>query len=215
MAKTRTPAKTTKAAQLVGFMDGSALPRKWGRVRTWDELVQDEVARLREVHGDAAFTPDPDIRDALLVRRHTAAGVEVLTLTKEAEEDLLEREGPRGFRRLLKNEDGIQTEFLVKQWRAGGGRIRIRLSWYGLAWPLVAEAREAEEKRLREAKTTAASRLFEELNKDEKRRVDDGPSPLRARQRSKTFRGIAEAMADQWGSLDVRQLTEAAKEQNP
>jgi DNA-binding transcriptional regulator YiaG len=38
----------------------------------------------------------------------------------------------------------------------------------------VAEAREAEEKRLREAKATAASRLFEELNEDEKVRVDDG-----------------------------------------
>ena len=194
----------TKAAQLVGFMDGSALPRKWGRVRTWDELVQDEVARLREVHGDAAFTPDPDIRDALLVRRHTAAGVEVLTLTKEAEEDLLEREGPRGFRRLLKNEDGIQTEFLVKQWRAGGGRIRIRLSWYGLAWPLVAEAREAEEKRLREAKTTAASRLFEELNEDEKRRVDDGLALLGT---LKDARFVMDALLRRfgaWGENPVR-----------
>lgn len=194
----------TKAAQLVGFMDGTALPRKWGRVRTWDELVQDEVARLREAHGEAAFETVQDIRGALLVRRYTAAGVEILTLTKEAEEDLLEREGPRGFRRLLKNEDGIQTEFLVKQWRAGGGRIRIRLSWYGLAWPLVAEAREAEEKRLREAKTTAASRLFEELNEDEKRRVDDGLALLGT---LKDARFVMDALLRRfgaWGENPVR-----------
>jgi DNA-binding transcriptional regulator YiaG len=194
----------TKTAQLVGFMDGSALPRKWGRVRTWDELVQDEVVRLREAHGENAFEAVQDIRDALLVRRHTAAGVEVLTLTKEAEEDLLEREGPRGFRRVLKNEDGIQTEFLVKQWRAGGGRIRIRLSWYGLAWPLVAEAREAEEKRLRETKTAAASRLFEELNEDEKRRVDDGLALLGT---LKDARFVMDALLRRfgaWGENPVR-----------
>jgi len=194
----------TKAAELVGFMDGSALPRKWGRVRMWDELVQDEVARLREVHGDAAFTPDPDIRDALLLRRYTAAGDEVLTLSKEAEEDLLEREGPRGFRRLMKNEDGIPTEFLVKQWRAGGGRIRIRLSWYGLAWPLVAEAREAEEKRLREAKTTAAARLFEELNEDDKRRVDDGLALLGTLEDARFVMDALLRRFGSWGENPVR-----------
>jgi len=31
------------------------------------------------------------------------------------------------------------------------------------------------------------------------------PGPLRARIRSKTFRGVAEAMADQWGSLKLSQ----------
>lgn len=194
----------TKAAQLVGFMDGTALPRRWSRVRPWEELVQDEVARLRETHGDAAFEAVQDIRDALLIRRWSAAGEEQLTLAKEAEEDLLEREGPRGFRRVLKNEDGIETEFLMKQWRAGGGRIRIRLSWYGLAWPLMDEAREAEEKRLREEKTAAASHLFEKLSEDEKRRVDDGLTLLGT---LKDARPVMDALLRRfgaWGENPVR-----------
>ena len=193
------------AAQLIGWLDGTALPRKWDRIHEWKDLVQAEVDHIRETHGEAAFTEAPGIRGPLLRRQWKDSGkVEVVELTKEAEEELLEREGPRGFRRVLKNEDGIQTEFLVKQWRAGGGRIRIRLAWYGLAWPLVAEGHEAQEKRLRAEKIATASALFDELTADEKRRVDEDLALLGTLKNARLVMDAFLRRFGAWGENPVR-----------
>lgn len=72
---------------------------------------------------------------------------------------------------MMKNEDGLEAEYLVKRWRAGSGYMQVRFAWYGLAWLLVGEALKAEEDRLL-AERRRGPLLFDELNQDAKDDVD-------------------------------------------
>ena len=159
------------AIKAVGFFGDAKLWRKWEKAKTWDALEMDEVARLHETHGEAAFEDAPGIRGPLLRRTWTAAGVEVVELTKEAEEALLEREGPRGFRRVKRDADGIEREYLVKRVPAGRGALTLSFTWYGQALPLSPEARAEEENRLRAEKARDAVALFP-ASEDERRKRD-------------------------------------------
>ena len=162
----------TGVAHLVRFMDGTKLPRKWGRIKKWDDLVQAEVDRLRDAHGEDAFVEVDGVRKALLRRKWTAAGVELVELTNEAERELKDHEGHKGFRGVFKDRDNVPREYLVKRFRAGGGYMEVRLSWYSSAWRLVAEELEEEEARALERKAETDGLLFDELREKERRTVD-------------------------------------------
>lgn len=168
--KTRIDAK---AAQVVGFLDRATFPRKWSHVRKWEDLVQAEVAALQKKHGEAAFEDVPGIRKALLIRKETAAGKELVELTKVPTGDLMDREGRRGFRRVYTDADKIPREYLVKRFRAGSAYLEVRLSWYGGTWRLSDDARKAEEARLRGARREADGLLFEDLRAEEQGRIDN------------------------------------------
>lgn len=159
------------AVKAVGFFGDAKLWRKWETYKTWDELVQDEVARLRETHGESAFEAVQDIRDALLRRTWTPKGEERVDLTKEAEDDLLEYAGRVGFRRVKRDPDRIEREYLVKRVPAGRGALTLSFTWYGQAFPLSQDAREEEENRLRTEKARDAVALFP-ASEDERRKRD-------------------------------------------
>lgn len=159
------------AVKAVGFFGDVKLWRKWDNVKTWPALVQDEVARIREAHGEAAFEDAPGIRGPLLRRTWTAKSEELVELTKEAEEDLLECAGRVGFRRVKRDPDRIEREYLVKRVPAGRGALTLSFTWYGQAFPLSHEARAEEEKRLRAEKARDAVALFP-ASEDERRKRD-------------------------------------------
>ncbi len=169
--KTRIDAK---AAQVVGFLDRATFPRKWSHVRKWEDLVQAEVAGLQKKHGEAAFEDVPGVRGPLLERSWTAAGVELVKLTKKATGDLVDREGRRGFRAVYTDADKVPREYLVKRFRAGSAYLEVRLSWYGGTWRLSDDARKAEGARLKEARQEAEGLLFEDLRAEEQSRIDNG-----------------------------------------
>jgi hypothetical protein len=162
-----------KAAKALGFLSGTLWPRKLEKIRKWSELYQDEVERIRTEHGDAAFETAAGIRGPLLSRMWDKDGRELVELATEAKENLLDRVGPRGFRRVIKNEDGLKTEYLVKRWRAGSGYMQVRFSWYGQAWPMVGDALKAEEDRLQTEKSRGPL-LFDELNTEAQEGVNRG-----------------------------------------
>lgn len=148
------------AITVVNFLGGFKLPRKWDKVPTWEELVKGEVARIRETYGDAAFEPDPNIRGALLEKWFTPAGEEKVSLTKEAEENLATTAGRTGYRLVKKDPDRVSREYLMKRVAAGRGTLTLGLTWYERAFPLSPDARDAEEKRLREEEGKDAAKLF-------------------------------------------------------
>ena len=166
----------TGAAALVSALDGLRLPRKWGGVRRWEELEREEIDRLQEEHGDAAFeeiTTGPNPRKSLLVRRYKEDG-EVVTLGRDAEESLLATVGPRGFRRVYPDKDGVHREYFVRRFQAGQGYAEVRLSWYGTASLLVEEAREKEEAAALELRKALDGQieLFEELDTKTQTKLD-------------------------------------------
>ena len=156
------------------------LPRKWKNVRKWEDIVQEETVRIQEEYGDEAFknlrreTGDPNAHGPLLVKRTNSEGREVVSLTKDAEEALMDSVGYKGFRRVLKDKDGATREFLVKRFRlSGGGYMESRLSWYSQAWPLVDDGREKAQKELDVLQDRLRTpRLFEELFAKEKEQVE-------------------------------------------
>ena len=165
-----------RAAELVAHVENLTLPRKWSAVRKWDELVQEEIERLELEHGEEAFedlrkkTRDENARGPLLRRRYKPGGEELVTLAPEAEEALLASVGHKGFRRVQKDEDGASREYLVKRFKAGTGYLEARLSWYGMAWPLVDEGREKAKEDLEALRDRLRQgNLFEDL--DEKTRA--------------------------------------------
>lgn len=157
------------------------LPRKWKNVRKWEDLVREEVERIQEEYGEDALkdlrkeTKDPNARGRLLVKRTNSEGIEVVALTKEVEEALMDSVGHRGFRRVLKDKDGAKREFLIKRFRvSGGGYMESRLSWYGQAWPLVDEGREKAQKELEGLQDRLREPLlFDELSAENRKQVED------------------------------------------
>ena len=156
-SRVRLPALSTK---VVSFLTDAKLWRNWEKVKTWDALVLDEIDRIREIHGEAAFVEAPDIGGPLLRRQWNAKGEDLVELTKEAEAELIETAGRVGFRRKQRDPDGIDREYLVKRFPAGKGSITVSWTWYGEAFPLSHEARELKEKDLRETIEKESSALF-------------------------------------------------------
>jgi len=207
----------------------SGLPRTWKSVQRWEDLVQAELERLREELGESAFedlrktTGDSNARGPLLKRSYTArTKEEVVSLTAEAEEALLDSVGPRWFRRIHKDEDGVQREYLEKRLRAGSGVFTGRFSWYGRAWPLVDEGRKGEkialealEQRLRQG------RLFEELSEEDQAALN---SRLRLMESIRDAHSVMEAILAAFGRVgenplrvpawELRTLLECEKDRN-
>jgi hypothetical protein len=136
-----------------------------------------EIERLQREHGSAAFEAGEigrgkRTRGALLLRRMRPSGEGVIELSEEASRALAERESQHGFRRLIRDDDGVQREYLIKRLRTPSGHLEIRLTWYGMAWPLVNDAVEYQQSRLSALNVQSSLRhpsLFEEL--DEERRA--------------------------------------------
>jgi len=169
-----------QALAFVGNMKGfSGLPRSWKKVRRWEDLVQEETEQLFGEYGEEALVDlrhklkDPDARGALLRRSFRPDTTELLELTKEAEEALLDRVGYRWFRRTYKDEDGISREYLVKRLQAGQGTVTGRFSWYGQSWPLVEGGRKSQAELLDELKEDLRQGdLFENLPENAQKQLD-------------------------------------------
>jgi DNA-binding transcriptional regulator YiaG len=170
------------AAHLLGRMEKVTLPKRWGSVKQWEDLVQEERDRLLAEFGPAAFQAT-DQRGPLLVTKSAFIGPkvpgkprerqDVVELTPEAEEGVLESLAGQPYRRLLKDDDGIMREYLVKRVRvAGGGTLEVRLTWYSMAWPLVDSAREDHRKALEAERARSEGTLFEMMEPGEQARLD-------------------------------------------
>jgi transcriptional regulator with XRE-family HTH domain len=160
-----------EAAVLVACTSRLNLPRRWNDVRRWDDLAQEEAKRLLGAYGEEAFrdvrqeTGDPSAHGRLLKRRTTPSEETVITLTEEAENTLSEAAGCKGFRKVIKGEDGLNREYLIKRFKAGPGYVEGRLSWYGQAWPLVDEGRRKAKRNLEAlCERARVGYLFEDLD---------------------------------------------------
>jgi hypothetical protein len=158
--------RDSRAIGLINHVEKISLPRKWSTIKRWENLEQEEIRRIQEVHGAKAF------QSGLLSRRFRRGFGDVIELTQESEQTLMDGLASKPFRKVIPDEDGVRREYLVKQIKTSGGLLEIRLSWYGQAWPLVSEAREKEYDRLSEIKKRQDGLLFEELTHDEQERLD-------------------------------------------
>ena len=156
-----------EALALVNATSSLRLPKKWSRIRKWDDLAREEVARLLDTHGEDAY------RDGLVVRKYAAGGKEALVeLTRDGEDELLEREGAKGFRRVYRDA-GLDREYLVKRIRSGAGWVEARLSWAGTAGLLVNDVREKSRRDLEALRRELSQpTLFEDLDVEVRKRVD-------------------------------------------
>lgn len=168
-----------EALVLVAHVGTLNLPRSWKNVKPWSELEKNEVQRLRDEMGDEAFkdlrkeSKNPNAHGRLLVKKTNAKGETEIKLAKEAEDALLETVGYRGFRKVVRDPDGLSREYLIKRFRAGSGYIEARLSWYGQTWPLVDEGREERKKTLQELQEKARQGvLFDKLSEDQQKELD-------------------------------------------
>lgn len=99
-------------------------------MRPWDTLVEEEVERLQRDEGEAAFKKIPGIRDALLRWVTLPGKTRAARLTKEAERDLVMREGRKGYRRTYGDMEFLERVVPV----AGTDRhMSVRLSWQRIA----------------------------------------------------------------------------------
>lgn len=167
------------ALKTVGFLRDVKPWRKSSAVKRWDDLVAEEVESILERHGEAAFVAEPGIRGPLLRHRYTAAGEELVELTKEAEGDLLAMVGAKSFFRTKRDPDGVSREYWTRRVSAGRGTITIGLVLYGKAHLLSPAAREAEISRLTEERDQDAAALFHK-SEEERRKLDEDLAVLRA-----------------------------------
>jgi hypothetical protein len=166
------------ALALLDNLHAVRLPAKgWASLKSWPDLVEAEVQRIREEEGEAAFddlgrkTGDAKARGPLLKRRFRAGGQEVVELTAEAEKRLKVREGfGRGFRHLDRD---TGAEYFVRLFQLGGGYLEVGLSWYGLAGPWVEDWRRDRGQEVKaEADRVRQGLLFDELGERERERVE-------------------------------------------
>lgn len=138
-AETRIPKAT---AQFIRHAGKVTLPKRWSAIPKWEDLKNREILAVRNLYGDAAFYDMGEGSPALLEKRTRRdfdqktgkrRDREEVTLTREAERALEDREGVKGFIRREKDKDGITREYLVKVISAGEGRITLSVSWYGRA----------------------------------------------------------------------------------
>lgn len=128
------------------------LPRKIASVPTLESLLQDEVKRLLEDEPELAFKDTRkeglNGRAPLLRYVTTARDGKHVALTEEGKTALLERRGHLWFRRAQKDPDGITREYVVRHLPVpGGGFLEAAFTLYGMAWPLVEDARDDFEKK--------------------------------------------------------------------
>ena len=151
---------------------------RWASLPSWDELQEEEVRRLREEEGEAAFqdfrrkTGDPEERRALLRRVYKDGGkTEEVRLTTEGEKRLQIRQGMgKGFRYFDRQ---AGKEYLVRLFQVGKGYLRVGLSWYGMAGPWVEEwNRELQKQTAAIAAGKTPRSLFEDLDQESRDRVD-------------------------------------------
>jgi len=198
------------AAVLVAHVGGLSLPRKWGSVKTWDSYEEDEVKRLQETYGDEAFKDlrrennDSNAHGRLLVKRTNAQGETEIKLTKEAEDELLATVGHKGFRKIIKDTDGLRREYLIKRFRAASGHIEVRLSWYGQAWPLVDEGRKKAKMDLTALQEEARQgKLFDKLDAKIKEELN---SRLRLMESIRDAREVMESILYSFGAVGENPL---------
>ncbi len=153
-------------AQLISQLSGLRWPRRWSDIRRFDVLSKTEIERLqRESQGG----------ESPFLTRKIRKGVEVWELSARGEEDLVAREGERGFRRVIGAENGLSREFFVKRLTTSDGYVEMRLSWFGVAWPLFEEASTKIERTFQTflaQKNGPQRTLFEELDEQERERAD-------------------------------------------
>jgi len=161
-----------RSMELIGHLANlQGLPKKLSRVRKYDELVQEEVERLQEEHGEDAFKDlrvvlkDGNARGRLLERNHKTGQV---TLTREAEAALLDGLGTRWVRRFVE-EGGVRREYLEGRKRAGTGTVTFGLSWHGSAYLLIEEGRKKLQEELPEE--DGQGDLFEDKRHEETERT--------------------------------------------
>jgi DNA-binding transcriptional regulator YiaG len=168
-----------EAALVKSSMRGLRLPKKWGDIKRWEDLVKEKVKRLSEELGDEAYqdlraeTGDPNAHGPLLERRFKN-NAEVVELTREARENLLAEVGPKGFRERVQDADGPFREYIIKRLpvRGGSGYMEARISWYGQAWPLVDQGRNERKEVLEAARKSLPSLPFDDLVTKEKEIVN-------------------------------------------
>lgn len=153
-------------AQMVSQLSGLRWPRKWSAIRRYDLLETSEIERIKSERGE----DDPS-----LAKRKTNGGEVKIGLSTRGEEELIAREGGRGFRRVVKGDSGATREYFIKRLTTSDGFIETRLSWFGAAWPLFEEASAKIESSfqafLSQGRGPQRS-LFEELDEAERERAD-------------------------------------------
>ena len=153
---------------LVNATTRLSLPRKWGAVQSWEDLVEEEKARLLDNYGEATA-----IREKLLVRKHPPGKPPTLELTTRAEDELMDAKASTWVRRVYKVA-GLPREHIVRRLRVGAGYVEARLTWFGTTWPLVSEGLNAQEKQLRAVKKELRQQpLFEDLDHNLREAVDN------------------------------------------
>jgi hypothetical protein len=204
---TRIPRNAAMVRANVGKL---RLPRKWGDIKKWDDLVEDKIKRISEDIGEEAFqdlrreTGDPNAHGKLLERRFKN-NAETIELTRESKESLLAEVGPKGYRDIIKDKDGLSREYLIKRFpvRGGSGYMETRLSWYGQAWPLVDEGRKKMKETLEAARKSLPSLPFDDLENKEKERVN---SLLRAWESIRDARHIMDVILHDFGAIGENPL---------
>ncbi len=167
-----------RAADILSHAGGLSLPRKWARIPRWEDLVRKETERLqRECGSDALEDKRRRQKEkgchAFLRHRYEAGGESVVELTRVAEDSLLSRIGSKCYRRVVRDDDGITREYLIKRIVRGSSILEVRLSWYGQAWPLIQGGRAKAQSALKLFQTRMRQPLlFEELEEERRRELD-------------------------------------------
>jgi hypothetical protein len=186
-----------KAAAVLAHVGGVNLPRKWKSVKKWEDLVQEEVERLQDTFGDEAF-------GELLEKRTSPKGETIIRLTTKAQDALLESRGYQGFRRIVRDVDGVNREYIIKRFRSGDGYTEVLLTWYGQAWPLVDEGREKAKQDLERLREEASmGLLFEELDEKVQKEID---SRLRLMESIRDAREVMAAILHKFGAVGENPL---------
>jgi len=162
-----------ETATLVRHAGGLALPRKWSSVPVWDDLAAEERDSLLETYGERAFRTLDDRPPLLKWVTDRETEKRTAVLTREAEDLLADRVGVKGYRRLLRDEDKVSREYLVRRFASGSGHVEVRVSWYNAAAPFHADAMTQRRKDLEALlQKLEEPALFEDLNAKDREKVE-------------------------------------------
>ena len=150
-----------RASYVFRTSGGFTFPKKWSAVPKWTDLVEKEKTFWTDTLGQDAFL-ETDERPALLERRTVQMGRDPETgkrltrtevfLSKEAERELEDRAGLRGFIRVERDPGKRLQENLVRVVKAGPARFTTRVSWYREALFLAGDGLDIRERELLIAK---------------------------------------------------------------
>jgi len=149
-------------------------PRRWSTIPRWSDLARDEVQRLLQEYGHAAFRLRGDA-PPLLVRKPVRGQPESQWPTELSPDAVLAlklRHGPKGY--LMVDQSGSENFCKCVQ-RNGEILLEMQVSWHGLAGPFVHDWRErmvaaVEEERLRLESNRLP--LFENLDAKDLAKLD-------------------------------------------